>query len=135
MLDADVAALYQVQTRIVVRAVVEGNPTRFPSNFVFRLSDREAASLRLQGAFSSRRPLAYRPLAFTSQGIAMLSSVLPGATAVKTNLMIVSAFVQLWQIAAEGGENAPTGIETLVRHIEAMRALTTEQARAFKRAP
>jgi len=77
MLDEDLARLYDVETRILTRAV-RRNADRFPPDFMFQLSQREAINLRSQSGISSssyggRR---YSPLVFTEQGIAMLSTVL-----------------------------------------------------------
>src|SRR2546422_5829300 len=79
MLDADLAALYRVPTKALVQAV-RRNLSRFPEDFMFRLTMAEAANLRSQFVTSSsvqpwggRR---YVPYAFTEHGVAMLSSVL-----------------------------------------------------------
>jgi hypothetical protein len=95
MLDADLAVLYDVTTSQLVQAV-KRNPSRFPSDFMFRLNAMETANLRSQNVISSpwggRRT---RPLAFTEQGVAMLSGVLRSAKAVKVNVEIMRAFVRL----------------------------------------
>src|SRR3954468_8245251 len=77
LLDADLAALYDVETKALNRAV-RRNQSRFPSDFMFQLTAEEAANLRRRTGTSSsgyggRR---YLPYAFTEQGVAMLSSVL-----------------------------------------------------------
>src|ERR1700704_1570205 len=77
ILDEDLAALYEVETRALVQAV-KRNPERFPADFMFQLTDAEAEILRSQYGISSaahggRR---YVPYAFTEQGVAMLSSAL-----------------------------------------------------------
>ncbi|MDQ3119035.1 MAG: ORF6N domain-containing protein [Verrucomicrobiota bacterium] len=94
LLDADLAQLYGVTTGNLNKAVGR-NRDRFPKDFMFRLSCEEAANLRFQIGISSwggRRAL---PHAFTEQGVAMLSSVLKSERAVKVNIAIMRAFVQL----------------------------------------
>ena len=86
MLDADIAALYDVETRVLVQAV-KRNLERFPADFMFQLSVEEFNDLRSQSEISSswggRR---YPPFAFTEQGVAMLSSVLRSGRAVQVNI-------------------------------------------------
>jgi hypothetical protein len=97
LLDSDLAALYGVETRALNQAV-HRNLSRFPSDFMFQLSSKEAVILRSQSVTSSlhggRRT---RPYAFTEQGIAMLSSVLRSRRAVTVNIEIMRAFVRLRQ--------------------------------------
>jgi len=82
MLDADLAALYGVETKMLVRAV-KRNINRFPTDFMFQLSKEEFDNLRFHFGTSSywggRR---YPPYAFTEQGVAMLSSVLRSQRAI-----------------------------------------------------
>lgn len=96
MLDEGLAALYEVETRSLVQAV-KRNHERFPADFMFQLTEAEAAILRSQLGISStahggRR---YVPYAFTEQGVAMLSSVLRSERAVHVNIEIMRAFVRL----------------------------------------
>jgi hypothetical protein len=97
MLDIDLARLYGVKTSILNQAV-RRNLDRFPVDFMFQLNKTETANLRSQSKFSTsaehggRR---YLPYAFTEQGVAMLSSVLRSERAVKVNIAIMRAFVQL----------------------------------------
>jgi len=95
LLDHDLARLYGVETRALNQAV-RRNLDRFPLDFMFRLSGKEAADLRSQFVISSshggRR---VHPLAFTEQGVAMLSSVLRSPRAVAVNIEIMRAFVAL----------------------------------------
>jgi hypothetical protein len=95
ILDRDIAALYGVATKALIQAV-KRNAARFPSDFMFRLSKRDYANLRSQIVTSSswggRRTA---PYAFTEQGVAMLSSVLRSRRAVRVNIEIMRAFVQL----------------------------------------
>ena len=87
LLDSDLAALYQVETKALTRAV-RRNPGRFPADFMFQLAVEESASLRSQsGALKTGRGKhrKYAPYVFTEQGIAMLSSVLKSERAVHVN--------------------------------------------------
>jgi hypothetical protein len=95
LLDADLADLYGVETKSLVRAVTR-NLDRFPEDFMFRLTPQEFEGLRdaLQSApaWGGRR---YPPYAFTEQGVAMLSSVLRSQRAVAVNIEIMRAFVRV----------------------------------------
>ena len=94
MLDVDLAALYEVPTGHLNRAV-KRNLSRFPSDFMFRLNRNEARILKCQFGISSWGGRRGSPYAFTEQGVAMLSSVLNSPRAVKVNIAIVRAFVKL----------------------------------------
>ena len=97
MLDSDLAELYGVATKQLNRAV-RRNEERFPEDFMFQLSDQEVTDLRCQigtsssSSYGGRR---YRPLAFTEQGVAMLSSVLQSKEAAVVNIQIIRAFVAM----------------------------------------
>ena len=96
LLDSDLAALYQVATKALTRAV-RRNPGRFPADFMFQLAVEESASLRSQsGALKTGRGKhrKYAPYVFTEQGIAMLSSVLTSERAVQVNIEIMRAFIR-----------------------------------------
>jgi phage regulator Rha-like protein len=97
MLDQDLAELYGVRTGQLTRQV-RRNLDRFPSDFMFQLSDEEFEILRSQTGISSWGGRRYHPYAFTEQGVAMLSSVLSSKRAVEVNIQIMRAFVQLRQI-------------------------------------
>ena len=97
LLDSDLAALYQVATKALTRAV-RRNLGRFPADFMFQLAVEESASLRSQsGALKIGRGKhrKYAPYVFTEQGVAMLSSVLNSERAVQVNVEIMRAFVRL----------------------------------------
>jgi hypothetical protein len=96
MLDSDLAVLYEVETKALNRAV-KRNAGRFPPDFAFRLTARDAESLRCQIGTSKegRGGRRYLPLVFTEQGVAMLSGVLTSERAVKVNVAIMRAFVRL----------------------------------------
>jgi hypothetical protein len=95
ILDENIAALYQVDTRQLVRAV-QRNADRFPPDFMFRLAPSEFdelwASLGRTGQHGGRRKA---PYAFTEHGVAMLSGVLRSERAVEANILIVRAFVRM----------------------------------------
>jgi ORF6N domain len=94
MLDSDLAALYGVTTGNLNRAV-KRNAERFPTDFMFQLDAEEVANLKFQFGISSWGGRRRLPYAFTEQGVAMLSSVLNSERAVKVNIAIMRAFVQL----------------------------------------
>ena len=106
MLDNDLATLYGVETKTLVRAV-KRNRDRFPEDFMFRLSPEEFENLRRQfGTSSSWGGRRYAPYAFTEQGVAMLSSVLRSPRAVAVNIEIMRAFVRLRRMLASNVELA-----------------------------
>jgi phage regulator Rha-like protein len=106
MLDADIAELYEVETKMLVRAV-KRNIDRFPSDFMIQLNRKEFENLRFQFGTSSKwGGRRYLPYAFTEQGVAMLSSVLNSERAVKVNIEIMRAFVKLRQMLASNAELA-----------------------------
>lgn len=106
MLDADLALLYNVETRALVQAV-KRNPRRFPPDFMFQLSDEEWAALRSQNVTSKGRGgRRYAPYAFTEHGALMLASVLNSETATEVGLVIVRTFVQLREMLSTHKELA-----------------------------
>jgi hypothetical protein len=107
MLDADLAALYRVEVRVLNQAVAR-NRRRFPPDFLFRLTDKEAGSLRSQTVISNTRRggRRFRPYAFTEQGVAMLSSVLRSQRAIHVNIEIMRTFVRLRELLGANGELA-----------------------------
>lgn len=108
LLDADLAALYGVDTRTLNQAV-RRNLTRFPPDFMFRLNTREMAVLRSQSVISNPRGgRRSRPYAFTEQGIAMLSSVVRSERAVAVNIEIMRTFVRMRRIVRSQTELART---------------------------
>jgi hypothetical protein len=95
ILDADLATLYGVTTSNLNKAVSR-NRDRFPEDFMFRLTAEEHRDLIFQSGISNRRGGRRQlPYAFTEQGVAMPSSVLRSERAVKVNIAIMRAFVQL----------------------------------------
>jgi len=100
LLDADLAELYGVETKVLTRAY-RRNQERFPEDFAFQLSPAEFDILRRQsGTSSSWGGRRYAPYAFTEQGVAMLSSVLRSKRAVDVNIEIMRAFVHLRRLLA-----------------------------------
>ena len=108
MLDADLAEIYQVETKVLNQAV-KRNIDRFPPEFMFRLTQAEYKNLRSQfvtskdeyenlksqfvtSSWGGRRKL---PFAFTEHGIIMLSSVLNSKIATKINIAVVKAFIEM----------------------------------------
>jgi hypothetical protein len=106
LLDRDLAELYGVETKQLKRAV-RRNIKRFPSDFMFELTREEYNSLRGQfGTLKRGAHSKYLPMAFTEQGVAMLSSVLNSAQAIEVNIAIMRAFVQLRKMIASNEELA-----------------------------
>lgn len=97
MLDAHLAILYGVQTKVLIQAV-KRNVDRFPIDFMFQLTQGEFEDLRSQNVTSSWGGRRYLPYVFTEQGVAMLSSVLHSKQAVQVNIEIMRAFVRLRQL-------------------------------------
>jgi len=98
MLDRDLASLYGVETKALKQAV-KRNAKRFPDDFAFVLDREEFANWRSQFVTSKadRMGLRYPPMAFTEQGVAMLSSVLNSDRAIEVNIAIMRTFVKLRQ--------------------------------------
>ena len=94
MLSNDLAVLYDVEVKYLHRQV-KRNENRFPADFVFHLSPGEANALRCQNVTSKRGGDRYGVLAFTEQGVAMLSSVLRSERAAKVNVEIMRVFVAM----------------------------------------
>jgi hypothetical protein len=113
MLDRDLAELYGVETKVLKQAV-RRNIKRFPEDFMFELAKEEFENWRSQFVTSNRDKmgLRYRPMAFTEQGVAMLSSVLNSDRAIQVNILITRAFTQLRRMLSTH--------EELKRKIESM---------------
>jgi hypothetical protein len=139
MLDQDLAYLYGVSTKVLNQAV-RRNESRFPSDFMFQLTREEVVNLRSQFVTAEPRNIRYLPYAFTEQGVAMLSSVLRSERAVRVNIEIMRAFVQLRQMLASHADLARK-LETLETKydsqfkivFDAIRELMTPDAPATKR--
>jgi len=123
MLDYHLAELYQVETRALKQAV-KRNIERFPGDFMFVLTQEEANLLLSIGVSQNVIPPAYNfgvamPMAFTEQGVAMLSSVLRSKVAIEVNISIMRTFVLMRQMAI--------GYEELSRRIEELEVSTDAQ--------
>lgn len=94
MLDEDLAMLYGVPTKQLIRQV-QRNIKRFPDDFIFLLTKQEVMNLRCQIGTSSWGGRRYLPYAFTEEGVAMLSSVLNSEKAIVVNIHIMRVFVRL----------------------------------------
>jgi hypothetical protein len=118
MLDSDLAALYGVSTKVLNQAV-KRNLTRFPDDFMFRLTVEEAEVSRSQIVTLNKRGqnVKYLPYAFTEYGVAMLSSVLRSKKAIAININIIKAFIRLRQMVTEHSE-LRLAIERLERRVD-----------------
>ena len=108
MLDADLAELYGVKTKALKQAV-RRNIERFPKDFMFQLNEEEHSNLRSQFVTSSLAQWGgtrYKPMAFTEQGVAMLSSILRTKRAIQANIAIMRVFVRLREMMATHKELA-----------------------------
>ncbi len=96
ILDRDLAVLYCVQTKVLKQAV-RRNAKRFPDDFMFELTTQEFENWRSQFVTSKgdKIGLRYKPMAFTEQGVAMLSSVLNSERAIQVNIQIIRTFTKL----------------------------------------
>ena len=123
MLDYHLAELYQVETRALKQAV-KRNIERFPDDFMFVLTKEEANLLLSIGVSHFVIPPDYNfgvamPMAFTEQGVAMLSSVLRSKVAIEVNISIMRAFVLMRQMAI--------GYEELLKRVEELEVSTDAQ--------
>ena len=100
MIDRDLAELYGVKTKALKQAV-KRNIDRFPSDFMFQLNKEVFAHWRSQTVTSNigdKMGLRYAPMAFTEQGVAMLSTVLKSRMAIQVNIQIMRTFTRLREI-------------------------------------
>ena len=99
MLDSDLAELYGTETKVLKQAV-KRNRNRFPDDFIFELTQEEFESLRSQIVTSNkgRGGARYLPLAFTEQGVSMLSGVLNSETDVRVHIQIIRVFAKMRQL-------------------------------------
>ncbi|KAF0139451.1 MAG: hypothetical protein FD122_3218 [Stygiobacter sp.] len=105
ILDRDLASLYEVEVRTLNQSV-KRNIKRFPNDFMFQLSTEEFKNLKSQFVISSWGGVRKLPLAFTEQGVAMLSGLLNSERAIKVNIEIMRAFVQLRKLIDSNKELA-----------------------------
>jgi hypothetical protein len=107
VLSTTLAALYEVQPKVLLQAVKRNLP-RFPKDFMFQLTQSEFEALRSQIVTLEKggkgQHLKYLPYAFTQEGIAMLSSVLRSSRAIEVNIAIMRAFVQIRSLLSSNRE-------------------------------
>jgi hypothetical protein len=103
MLDSDLASLYEVETRRL-NEQVKRNISRFPSDFMFQLTEIEFENLMSQIATSSWGGIRKLPYAFTEHGVLMLSSVLKSDKAIQTNIQIMRIFTKVRQMLLDTTE-------------------------------
>ena len=120
MLDRDLAGLYEVETAQLKRAV-RRNIDRFPDDFMFQLTKQELNHWRCQYGTSNadKMGLRHKPMAFTEQGVAMLSSVLRSKRAIQVNIQIMRAFTKLRHLLL--------GNEELKKELAEMKKQTDER--------
>ena len=95
MLDRDLAELYGIKA-IRLREQVKRNSDRFPINFMFQLTGKEAEAMVSQNAIPSKLHLGgYLPYAFTEHGVLMLANVLKSETAIEVSLRLIEIFVKM----------------------------------------
>jgi phage regulator Rha-like protein len=94
MLDRDLADLYGVELKVMNQAV-KRNIRRFPSDFMFQLTNEEWKKQRSQIVTFKKDTRKYKPYAFTEQGVSMLSSVINSERAIEVNINIMRAFIKL----------------------------------------
>jgi len=104
MLDRDLSILYEVETRALKQAV-KRNLARFPTDFMFELTEDEISVLVSQSVIPSRKHLGgAKSLAFTEQGVSSLSSVLTSTRAIEINIEIMRAFVKMRQFLSHNAD-------------------------------
>jgi hypothetical protein len=130
LLDADLADLYGVETKVLKQAI-RRNSDRFPEDFMFELTPEEwkafqqsPSNLRSQIVTSSWGGSRYAPMAFTEQGVAMLSSVLKSKQAIDINIQIMRVFVKMRQLISSYSD--------LLKKIEKLEASDLEQNKHIK---
>lgn len=94
MIDEDLSAMYGVDTKQLKRQV-KRNRDRFPKDFMFVLTRKEFENLRSQMGTSNWGGTRYLPMAFTEQGVTMLSGILNSKTAIEVNIRIIRVFTKL----------------------------------------
>ena len=100
MLDSDLASLYEVDTSQLKRQV-RRNIDRFPEDFMFELTSIEHEILRCQIGTSSWGGSRVMPMAFTEQGVAMLTSILNSKTAIIVNIQIIRVFTKIREVLVD----------------------------------
>lgn len=106
MIDFELAELYEVETKYLNK-VVKRNQERFPSDFMFKLTEQEWEGFKVRcqiGTSPKGGGRQYLPYVFTEQGVAMLSGVLKSKRAIEVNINIMRTFVNLRQWALDSKE-------------------------------
>jgi ORF6N domain len=139
ILDAELALLYDVPTKVLNQAV-KRNSARFPADFAFQLTQQEVINLKSQIVTSKtgRGGVRKLPWAFTEQGVAMLSSVLHSPTAIRVNVEIMRAFVRLRRLLATPGELVEQLMklaETVQLHDEQIKTIAEVLRQLMERPP
>lgn len=118
ILDRDISELYGIETRVLKQAV-RRNLDRFPEDFMFELNSDEFKNWRSQIVMSKADKMGLRhpPMAFTEQGVAMLSSVLRSRKAVEVNILIMRAFVRMRELLYSD-KNLALKVEKLERQMD-----------------
>ncbi len=124
LLDADLAALYGVETKRF-NEQVKRNQQRFPEDFMFQLTEEEFAALRSQNATSNsgRGGRRYLPYAFTEHGAIMAATILNSPWATEVSVYVVRAFVKLRELLASQ--------HALIQRLDALEATLTEHDQAI----
>lgn len=123
MIDFHLAELYQTETRALKQAV-KRNIDRFPPDFMFVLTKEEAERVLQVGVSQNVIPPSYNfgtalPMAFSEQGVAMISSVLRSDIAIQVNIAIMRTFVAIRQMAV--------GYDELLERIQELEHSTDTQ--------
>ena len=117
MLDRDLARIYQVETRALNQSV-KRNIKRFPSDFMFQLTEDEFQNLKSQFVTSSWGGVRKLPNAFTEQGVAMLSGLLNSDVAIEANIRIMRAFVFVRNMLVNPSMNEISELKQEVKKIK-----------------
>ena len=117
LLDSDLAAWYNVETR-VLKQTVRRNRERFPQDFMFELAENEMHVMVSQNVIPNKGVLGgATPFAFTQEGVAMLSGLLRSPKAIAVNVGIMRAFVTMRQ-HAQNYEALATALKKLAQGME-----------------
>jgi len=112
IIDADVAALYGVETKVVNQAV-KNNPEKFPEGYIFTVSEEEIDVLRSKFLTTKINPMTrFLPKAFTEKGLYMLATILKSKRATNTTIAIIEAFAKLRELTRTISELSQTKDQT-----------------------
>lgn len=134
ILDADLASLYGVETKVLNQAI-RRNLGRFPSDFMFQLIPQETMRLRSQFVTSNGRGgRRYRPYVFTEHGTIMAANVLNSPQAVKISVLVVRAFVRLRELL-KGHKELARRLDALEQKYDAQFKVVFEAVRELMKPP